>query len=375
MEIFSRDKIREIIARPFPNEVSQMEFSDSVERGLKGILYAGGRFTFHARFTQNHRKISKVIGDFPDVSVVQARDFVRKLRAKAMCSVTVPFAQNITFGNLAEEFLEYSKCVHKSFETNLSRYRHHLQRTFGAMKISDIDKPRVTVFYEVLCRTQGVPLANRIINLMKSIMTYASDKGYIENSPLVSFKLKQEESKLLPSWSKEEASRFLSYWKGNLDSECSNLVAFLLLTGIRLGEAQNLTFENVDWDSPAIRLVETKSRKNRTLQISDSALNVLEIQRQRHTKSELVFLSTDGKGKISSPYRFLQRVCKDIGITPISPHGLRRTATTLFLNVTDIYQVKNILGHSHIQTTERYAKNTDDRLHQSVNDYADWLEE
>ena len=52
----------------------------------------------------------------------------------------------------------------------------------------------------------------------------------------------------------------------------------------------------------------------------------------------------------------------------ISPHTLRHTfATSLLDNGTDLKTVQELMGHSHIRTTERYLHSNDDKKFSAIN--------
>lgn len=52
----------------------------------------------------------------------------------------------------------------------------------------------------------------------------------------------------------------------------------------------------------------------------------------------------------------------------ISPHSLRHTfATSLLDNGTDLKTVQELMGHSHIRTTEQYLHSSDDKKFSAIN--------
>lgn len=119
-----------------------------------------------------------------------------------------------------------------------------------------------------------------------------------------------------------------------------NLIVFLVDTGARLSEA--LRVRQSFWDKATqVTFLDTKNGKSRTVPLTPRALEGLK------------GLPDWSKDKC---VRLFTRVRNAAGLPDVSLHILRHTcASRLVQGGMDLYRVKEWLGHSTIQVTERYA--------------------
>ena len=62
-------------------------------------------------------------------------------------------------------------------------------------------------------------------------------------------------------------------------------------------------------------------------------------------------------------WKIIERRARQINIAHFSPHDLRRTFATRMLDLgADLDTIKEAMGHSSVTTTQRYVKNTDERV-------------
>ena len=146
-----------------------------------------------------------------------------------------------------------------------------------------------------------------------------------------------------------------------------------LYAGLRAGEIFRLTWGDVDMNRKIMTLRDTKSGKTRTAYMTKSISEMLEKKGQGFP-GDFVFSSRIGT-QIERPSVTFGRVVKEIGLNDgrddrrykITFHSLRHTyASMLVENGTDIFTVKNLLGHSCITQTERYAHLSPETLRNAV---------
>ena len=145
----------------------------------------------------------------------------------------------------------------------------------------------------------------------------------------------------------------------------------LYATGMRVSEAVNLRFDDVNLDIGFLRCI-GKGNKERVIPIGSKAISsikrYLEASRPHFLKgqsSEILFLNRFGK-KISrqSFWKILRKYAKEANIKkPIRPHILRHSfATHLLERGADLRSVQEMLGHSNISTTQIYTHIDRNRL-------------
>ncbi len=148
------------------------------------------------------------------------------------------------------------------------------------------------------------------------------------------------------------------------------IMTLMFNLGLRLSEAINLKWADIDLFSNVLMVREGKGKKDRTLYIQDKNWrgeddkHKLEIWRGRLVEHfdgklpEYVFPTLKG-ASISPRYvqQMIARYYRRAGISKhVTPHTLRHTfATDLYRKRKDIAVVKNTLGHSNISTTMVYV--------------------
>ncbi len=154
----------------------------------------------------------------------------------------------------------------------------------------------------------------------------------------------------------------------------ADLVAFLALTGLRVGEARALRWDQVDIDDASMKLGDTKNRSDVTLPLSDAALAVL----AGRGDGEYVFPSRSGKGHVKDARATLEKLAGATGIT-VTAHDLRRTfrAVAGKCNI-ELWRTKALMNHrqNHDVTLANYTDLEDVRyLRPEANAIGNWIEE
>jgi integrase len=160
-------------------------------------------------------------------------------------------------------------------------------------------------------------------------------------------------------------------------AECENKVVgafltFLLLTGMRLGEARNLIWDAVDIQKGAVHIRSPKGGKDQFIPLSDAARDLLE-RLPRDPDAKFVFSGVrDEKGKrsgrigISTAVRYGKKFAKAAGLPddfrPV--HSLRHCYASALASSgeVDMYVLQKLLTHKSPQMTQRYAHLRDETL-------------
>lgn len=137
------------------------------------------------------------------------------------------------------------------------------------------------------------------------------------------------------------------------------LLELLYGSGLRVGEATALNWEDVDLDGGWVRVL-GKGSKERIVPFGAAARTALENWKLDHPegRSNPVFVNYAG-GRLSarSVGRLLSRLLVRIAASrSLSPHGLRHSfATHLLAAGADLRTIQELLGHARLSTTQRYT--------------------
>lgn len=133
-----------------------------------------------------------------------------------------------------------------------------------------------------------------------------------------------------------------------------DLVVLLLDTGARYSEIANIEWSRICVDDRTINLWRSKVQNETTLFMSDRIHEIL-LRRLQYKAGLYVFQNRKGgpRGYVSQSIR---KALRKAGLHDCKIHTLRHThASRLIQNGMSVYEVKEILGHSDISTTMRYA--------------------
>lgn len=140
-----------------------------------------------------------------------------------------------------------------------------------------------------------------------------------------------------------------------------------LYLGLRMGEVQALTWENVDLTEGIVSIRRTYVRKERVIRdypkgrrhhshkVPRELLGFLRKERER---AQGVFVANSPEGEMLSYEwysRTLRRYCKQLAIPLIGTHGLRHSTSTLYLSHGATHDdIRQLFAHSDSSVTERY---------------------
>ena len=301
-----------------------------------------------------------------------------------------------TFSDVAREWLCYKKPLLK--EASLSKYTNiinlHLLPFFRDQDIHNITLEQMESFYNGLLMTKtvkGTALAPKttldILSVMKAILLYATTKKYMNILPVLRYEYRAVPKKLVVLSGRNQ--KILStYLCLNLTYRNLGLL-ICMYTGIRLGEACALSWEDISLTEGYIYIHKTMQRiqkehngKKTMIIITEpktqSSIRTIPLPRQliQLIKSSKLpmqgYLLTGSYEKYIEPrsyqYHF-KKILQQCKIPQTNFHTLRHTFATRCVELGfDIKTLSEILGHSNINITlNRYVHPSFDLKKQNMN--------
>ena len=133
-----------------------------------------------------------------------------------------------------------------------------------------------------------------------------------------------------------------------------DLVVILIDTGARYSEIAKIEWSSINLEQRTIRLWRPKVRNESILYMTDRVYSILK-RRFKNKTSPFLFTNKKG-GPRNSATISIRKAFKRANISGCTVHTFRHThATRLIQNGLSLYEVKEILGHTDISTTMRYA--------------------
>lgn len=136
--------------------------------------------------------------------------------------------------------------------------------------------------------------------------------------------------------------------------DAHDLVVLLLDTGARYSEIANIEWSCIDMEHREVRLWRSKVQNEAILYMTDRAYGILQ-RRKAASTGKWVFENRSG-GPRGYAAKSIRKAFKRASLADCCIHTLRHThASRLIQNGMSVYEVREVLGHTDIKTTMRYA--------------------
>lgn len=367
---------------------------DVRDLNLKGFLirvHPSGSMSYICQYKRG-RRVN--LGKVGVISAAQAREKALEVLNDFNKGIEPTVQKGINKPKNLQEFIEseYTPWVlshHKRGNKTLATLNRCFNKLFSK-PLTEIT-PSILEQWRIKRLNEGISNAtlNRDIGVLKSLMTKAAEWGHIKESPLKNLKLFkidrapkvrylsfEEETRLRQALLERDNQLKQDRKSGNQWREergyslfpefgehefCDYLMPMILLsinTGLRQGELFNLNWNMVDLSEESIIISGdiTKNNNSRYIPLNDEAINIMkQLYKKSDLKEGLVFPS-----KNHQPFNNVKRswssILKKAQITQFRWHDLRHHfASKLVMAGIDLNTVRELLGHSDIKMTLRYA--------------------
>ena len=279
-----------------------------------------------------------------------------------------------------EDFIKYLKAVKKNSDYTLINYKKDLLELYDFnTNILKIDEIIVREYLEYLySRKLDRNSISRKLSSIRSFYNYLVKNNIIERNYFKDISNPKRKNSL-PKYAKDNDLElmFNSFDKEKeLDQRNLLILEMLYATGVRVGELVNIKVHDIDKDNRSIKIL-GKGSKERIVfygALCDDILNLYLNEGRKKIlkgkKNDSLFINKNG-GVLSA--RYIRKMINNLVIKcsinyKISPHTLRHTFATDMLNAgADLISVKELLGHSTIDTTSIYTHVSIDKIKKTYN--------
>ncbi len=273
-----------------------------------------------------------------------------------------------------DKFIEYLKVIKKHSDNTIISYKNDILEFYNFNnKQINIDKQIVTNYLTKLYEDNIAKTSiGRKLSALRTFYKFLCNKNIIEINYFENIKNPKKE-KALPKYVKEiDIEKMFEVPDTRNKFGMRNLLIIRLLysTGIRVSELVNIKVKDINIEDRTIKIL-GKGDKERIVVFGNNTYDCLkdylnnDYQLLNQRNSEYLLLNKDGN-KISD--RYIRNIIDDIIFKAsikmhVSPHMLRHTfATTMLNNGADLVNVKDLLGHTSLNTTSIYTHVSDDML-------------
>ena len=280
-----------------------------------------------------------------------------------------------------DEFIKYLRVVRKHSDYTIINYRNDLTSLYNFKNdlLSFSDKDR-DAYLE--CLYDSGLSRNSISRKLSSIRTfyeYMKEEGYVKDNYFSEIH-NPKKVLALPKYAKlnDLEKMFSCFDKStSLGQRNTLILEMLYATGVRVSELVHIKVSDINFYDHTITIL-GKGRKMRMVFYGSYCEDILNIylhdgyKKLNKKRQEFLFLNKNGD-RLSS--RYVAKIIDEAVLKcqidyHISPHTLRHTFATDLLNAgADLMSVKELLGHSSINTTSIYTHVSSEQL-RKVYDFA-----
>lgn len=300
-------------------------------------------------------------------------------------------AEKLTVGEYLTIFLRNANVRETTRKSIKRHFDAYVRPRFESWNLGDLTTLDIRKLYSDM--REGVlrehPLSDNTIRLthryFRKALAAAISDGLLPSNPTDGIALSAPTPARASRWlSEKELACFLEASKS---SRWGSLFEVLALTGMRIGEAVGLKWEDVDLQRREITVQRSatkidgiwreerpKNGKTRTITIPQRLVDSLRTLKE-DANCEFVFHNKTGSpADKRSIQRALKLVLEKVTLPDISLHDLRHShASILLKNGSHIKVVSERLGHANVEITLRYYAHVDASLQRAAADVWDTI--
>ena len=372
--MYTKDQLEQVAQLAAQNAVRQMLQSNAnLDNCIKDSVAISKGDNDMARVKQ---KVTLLSGDTVWLTGDTMGDAINNLLARF--AVGQQIKRNIpTLQEYGDKWFDLYHCKKVKWNTaqNTRIYLDkHIYPIIGDKHLNEITHDDIQVVFNSM-ESKAKSTVEKIQITLNQILKNAKEDGYIENNVMdssryvMSNKVSEREALSL-----KEAQDIISQLN-NLTERDKLLVALILFTGLRRGEALALTWDNIDMDNRIICVKHSITFKNNRPVVCGTKSKagirevpiieeLYEILKQCKDKAGYLIKNSDNEPLSEKAYqRTWERIRKTIDLHNATAHVFRHTFATIMEPRTDIKTLQTIMGHADTQTTmNRYTHKIDENI-------------
>ena len=324
-----------------------------------------GQGTYYLRYKDSkgktcHQKLAKT----NELTLVEARKAAKTLKSEINLGADPRGEEKakravLNYSDFFEQhYMPYVKLRKRSWKTDSSFNRLRLKAEFGDLRLNQITRQHIQTFHTRMSDEGLAPAtSNHYLKLLKHSLNLAIDWDMLETNPASRIPLFHEDNQVENLLSDEQLERLMMVLKTDENRNVCLIAIFLLSTGVRLNEALQAKWSQVDqknrvWRIPASN---SKSKRTRAVPLNDSALDVLN-QLTTRDRYENLFVNFQTQLPYTTISKVWGRLRKKADLNFLRIHDLRHQFASFLVNSGQtLFMVQQILGHSSPAVSQRYS--------------------
>jgi len=367
--------------------------------GLRVTNRGAKSFILDYRVSGRQRRIT--IGGYPDWSVAAARTEAGDLKREVDKGYDPMGERHADRGapTMAELWDRYQRDhlprkAERSQVDERIMWEKLILPEFGKFKVTEITHDQIAALHRRITTERGTPVrANRTMEVLRRAFNLAIRWKWREDNPASGIEKNREEKRerfLEP----DELARLSAALDTHAQPVSANAIRLLMLTGARKSEVLNATWAMFDldkgvWIKPSAH---TKQRREHRVPLSSAAVTLLK-EIKKTTTSIYAFPGKSDEHPLTDIKRTWESVCVKAGLADqvekknrqgkvmkdkagntvmtwkpnVRIHDLRHSFASLLVSGgASLPMIGAMLGHTQVQTTQRYAHLYDEPLREAA---------
>ena len=288
---------------------------------------------------------------------------------KQLSSLSFNTAKEYFYENMRERRL--ANATFGFYESKLRPFEKYLIQIKKKNALETVNESEIKYYLHTRYSKHNVYTQNCSIRAIRAFFNYLERDGHIIANPVSHLKVIKVPRQKIDYLTIEQIRKLLTSFDLRKKCEIRNLLIVMILldTGVRIGELASIKIEDLNFTDKSIYIYATKTNTFRTVYYSKETERILNMYKSEILKSKengplfLKFHSyldipldeVMGKERVQCwlNKRGKRLFGKDFRL---HPHKFRHTfATHFIINGGDPFSLKDLLGHTSIETTNIYV--------------------
>jgi integrase len=251
---------------------------------------------------------------------------------------------------------QINKTTRKSWNNTINHFRNF---TKGRAFFKDIDLEFCEKFRSYMLTKISMNSTATYYSVFKAMLNHAMKHNIINQNP-AKFVVNPKQGVVREFLSLEEIKQLTA--TVCYRPQIANAFLFSCLTGLRISDIRNLTWDNISSDT--LEYTQKKTGIPQRIKVNESALSILNKQRKVVTGNSIFEVPASD----ANTNKHIGEWVRSSGINKhITFHCSRHTFATLCLTYDiDLFTVSKLLGHTDIKNTQIYAQLIDKKKDEAI---------
>jgi integrase len=322
MEVAKMTKLTAVQVRNARQKEKAYKLADG--QGLNFHVAPSGKKTWRYRFRLDNKESTYVLGEYPDMSLEQARKARVEAREKVKAGLNPAHERKGQKQAVIEQQRAERELARNSFEAVACEWmqqqgerwsRNHanavratLERDafpfLGDSRIEAITPPMVLEVVKKIESRGALEVAHKVLQRMNAVFRFAVQTGRATYNPAADMQgaLKTRKVVHRAALSREEMPEFMrTLAQAGIDITTKAALRFTILTAARSGETRGATWDEINLDTALWRIPGKRMKMDNphNVPLSTQAVAIIEQMGRFHNREGLVFPGRDGMKQLS----------------------------------------------------------------------------